>query len=331
MSQSFKRVYLLHGEESFLINRELERIEKGVIQPGFEEFNKFTYFGLDAKGVRILDQVTTRPMIGDPQLVILKNAHQFKDWEPLLSYVKKPVDFTILVIAHPEKKFDGRTAFYKQVQKLEKEGLAEIFEAKKLYDNKIPEWIVSEVKNRGMRISMKAATLMTEYLGNNIEGIVKELDKLEINLEKGSKEFTIDLIEKYVGQSRKFGVFELTKALSMGDKDRASHIANIMSHDPKNNPIFMLNGALYSYFSRVYRVHSLRDKSDFNVAKTLKIGHAFFAKEYVSAARVFNKAKCERAFGILYEYDLRSKGIHYFQDDEESMFRNLVSDILELV
>lgn len=331
MSQSFKRVYLFHGEESFLIGRELEKIEKEAIQPGYEEFNKFTYFGLDAKGARILDQATTRPMIGDPQLVLLKNAHQFKDWDSLLSYVKNPVDFTILVIAHPEKKIDGRTAFYKQVKILKDEGLAEIQEFKKLYDNKVPEWIASEVRNRGLQISMKAATLLTEYLGNNIEGIVKELDKLEINLEKGSKELSVDLIEKYVGQSRKFGVFELTKAMSAGDKERASYIANNMSHDPKNNPIFMLNGALYSYFSRVYKVHSLRDKSDFNVAKTLKIGHSFFAKEYVSAARVFNRAKCERAFGILYEYDLRSKGINYFQDEEESMFRNLVSDILELV
>ena len=328
LENKFKRVYLLHGEEDFLINKRFVELEKQIVKPEFEDFNKFVYYGLDANPVHILDQASTFPMLGGPQLIILKNANQFRKWDELVPYVSSPSDFTVFLIVHPEKKIDGRSVFYKKVKKLEKEGLAEIFEAKKLYDNKIPDWIVGEVKNMGYQIDLPNAALLAEYLGNNLEGIIKEINKMVINLPEGSKSISESMIKKYVGLSRKYSVFELQKSMAFGQWEKSSEIAYFMSQDAKSNPIYMVTGALHNFFSRIYKVHSLKRRNDQEVAKALKLGHAFFAKEYVAAASNFSRPKCERVFDLLFQYDLKSKGIHSPTVDEDELLRSLVGDIL---
>ncbi|TVQ51426.1 MAG: DNA polymerase III subunit delta [Saprospirales bacterium] len=328
MENKFKRIYLLHGEEDFLVNKRFSELEKQIVKPEFEDFNKFVYYGLDANPVHILDQASTFPMLGGPQLIVLRNANQFRKWDELVSYVSSPSDFTVLLIVHPEKKIDGRTVFYKKVKKLEKEGLAEIFEAKKLYDNKVPDWIVGEVKNLGYQIDLSNAALLAEYLGNNLEGIIKEINKMVLNLPEGSKSISEAMIKKYVGLSRKYSVFELQKSMAFGKWDKSSEIAYYMSQDAKSNPIYMITGALHNFFSRIYKVHSLQKRTDQEVAKALSLGHAFFAKEYVSAVKFFNKSKCEKIFDLLFQYDLKSKGIHSPSVDEPELLKALVGDII---
>ncbi|TVR88524.1 MAG: DNA polymerase III subunit delta [Saprospirales bacterium] len=328
--KKYPPVILLHGEESFLVNREMEEIESKAIGPGFEDFNKFTFYGKEADPLEVLNQVATRPMMGEPQLVLLKDAGQFKDWNKLERLVKEPVDFTILVIVHPGGKLDGRLKFVKALKELEKKGQGKIFEAKRVYDNKIPDWIVSYVQSLGLKIDHKAAVLMSEYLGTNLESISKEIDKLKIHL-KDTKEVTAGLVEEYVGRTRKFTVFELQKALSSGDKKKAARIASVMAQDPKSNPIYMFTGALHNYFSRIYRVHSLKTKTDKSVAKALNLRYDFFGREYLSASKYFNRPRCEKAFEILYRYDLKSKGIDSPPRSEEAQLRGLVSEILHIM
>nr|MBS0037112.1 DNA polymerase III subunit delta [Saprospiraceae bacterium] len=326
--ENTKSIYLLHGEENFLINRKFKQLERQSIEPGFEEFNKFVFYGLDANATHLMDQATTYPMMGGRQLIVLKNAHQFKNWDQLLPYAKNPSDFSTFLIVHPEKKIDGRTAFVKALKDLVKRGKAEIYEAKKLYDNKVPGWISEEVSSLGFTIQPRTAAMLGEYLGNNLEGILKEVDKIILNLEEGQKEITLDHVNKFVGVSRKFSVFELQKAMAYGEVDKAATIANLMSQDPKTNPIYMLTGALFNFFSRVYKVHALKSKRDADVAKALKLGHAFFAKEYLSAVRYFSREKCEEVFAILYEFDLRSKGIDSPTEKEDRLLRAMVAQIL---
>lgn len=330
-SKALEPLVLLHGEESYLINRELARIEKNAIEPGFEDFNKFVFYGLDAKANDIIDQATTHPMMGNSQLILLKNADQFKGWDELVSYAKNPSSFTIFVVVHPGKKLDGRFGFTKAITAAEKKGKAKVFYAKKLFDDKIPGWISEEVRSMGYTIDQKAAALLAEYMGNNLEGIVKELEKLFLNLEEGEKEITTKLVDKYVGISRKYSVFELQKAFSVGNRSGAAKIASIMSQDPKTNPIFMLIGALNNHFSRIYKMHSLKTNNEKEVARFLKLGHSFFSKEYITARRHFSKSNCEAVFGLLYQYDLKSKGINASAESEGDLLRSLVADILDLM
>ncbi len=330
-SKDLKAIYLLHGEEHFLLNRKFQQIEQEALDPEFVEFNKFVFYGIEVDATQMLDQATTYPMMGGRQLIVLKNAHQFKKWDKLLPYIKNPVDFCTLIIHHPEKKIDGRTAFYKGIKALEKKGRAVIYEAKKLYDNKIPDWIQKEVREKGYFISPKTATLLSEYMGNNLEGIVKELDKIALNLDEGQSEITEAHINKYVGISRKFSVFELQKAMAFGKKEKASNIAYYMSQDPKTNPIYMITGALFTFFSRIYKVSGMKRRSEEEVAKVLKLGHSFFAKEYLSAVRFFPREKCEEAISLIYQYDLKSKGIDSPVEKEDRLLRALVAEILDLI
>ena len=79
-----------------------------------------------------------------------------------------------------------------------------IFESKKLFENQVPNWINNYLENKGFKSSMKANMMLTEFLGNDLEKIVNEIDKLMIILEKNIDEFDV---EKHVGISRDYNSF----------------------------------------------------------------------------------------------------------------------------
>src|SRR5205085_12352096 len=129
------------------------------------------------------------------------------------------------------KTIDKRTAAAKALQKA-----AVMFESKKLYDNKIPEWITQHVKDLGYTINPKASFLLSEYLGNDLSKIAGETAKLTIGLAKGA-EITVGQVQDKIGISKDFNVFELQEALATKDVMKANRIVNYFAANDKENPV----------------------------------------------------------------------------------------------
>jgi DNA polymerase-3 subunit delta len=62
----------------------------------------------------------------------------------------------------------------------------------------------------------KAVSLLAEHIGNDLSRISNEIDKLAINLD-GRKNIDEDDIEKYIGISKEYNVFELQAAIARKD------------------------------------------------------------------------------------------------------------------
>ena len=79
---------------------------------------------------------------------------------------------------------------------------AEIFTSEKIKDYKLQEWIGEYVRSQGYKINAKAISLLDEHIGNDLNRIVNEIEKLALNL-KGKKDITEDDIPIYevFGQS----------------------------------------------------------------------------------------------------------------------------------
>lgn len=320
--RKFSPIYFLYGEEPYFVDMILEKLDKTVLSDAEKSFNHITFYGKEVEFKMVVDHARQFPMMSPFKTVFLREAQEMRDIGSLESYFLNPSEQTILVITYKNKKPDKRTKWFKSLK-----NKALVFEAKKLYDNQIGPWIKKHVATKGIKIDDRASSLIAEYLGTNISKISNEMDKLCLNKKEGET-ITIEDIQKGIGISKDFNVFELQNALGKKDIVKANRIINYFEANPKANPIYMVFGALFSYFTKVYIVHKNLSLPDKELGVKAKIFSSYFLKDYKLAARNYNNAQLENVFMLLKKYDLWLKGIHGKSMDQGAILKELVYQIL---
>ncbi len=316
-------VYLLHGEESYGIDLVSDCIETTVLDDAQKGFDQTVLYGKDTDFTTIVGAAKRYPMMSDYQVIIVKEAQnlKWKEDELLLAYLENPMKSTVLVIAYKYGKFDKRRKIYKVAEKA-----GAVLESPKLYDDKVAPWIANYVKDRGWGIHPQAAAMMAEYLGTDLSKVVNELDKLMLNVPK-EQEISVQDIERNIGISKDFNVFELTTALAKKDAVKAFRIVDYFGANPRSNPMPVVLGAIGGYFTKVLKYHYLTDRSPQAVARELGV-HPFFTREYDIAARSFNRRKTFDIMAHLREYDLKSKGLNAVNLEQGDLLKELIYKIL---
>jgi len=264
------------------------------------------------------------PVFGNYRVIIVREAQDIKQIEKdklLLAYLEKPVPTTLLVFDYKYKKVDGRTSF---VQLLKKNGV--FFESKKLYDNQVPKWIEGTIRGMGYQINPEAMMLLSENLGTDLSKIENELKKLVINIDKNT-EITPDIVEKNIGISKDFNIFELQKALGERNIYKANQIINFFASNPKDNSVVFVIVMLFNYFKRLLIYHTLKDKSDKNVASKFGI-NPYFVREIRIASSRYNIAKLRSIISILREYDQKAKGVETAPIEDGELMKEMIYKIL---
>jgi DNA polymerase III subunit delta len=301
--KQYQPVYFLHGLEPYFIDSIANYIENHILNETEKAFNLTVAYGKDTDFLQILDAARRYPVMSAHQVVLIKEAQDMKSLPDLLAYVENPTPSTILAICYKHKKYALTSNFGKALKKN-----ALVFESKRLYDNQIPDWIGQYSKERGLNIRPAEASLIAEYLGSDLSKVANEIDKLAINVPAGST-VTHEQIEQYIGISREYNVFELHKALAARDWTRTFRIAQYFSANTKKNPFFMIVGALYGFFSKVYMLHFLDKIPEKELMEKMDVKNAFFLRDYRLAARHYNLRQTERIISLLREYDLKAKGV----------------------
>jgi DNA polymerase III subunit delta len=315
-------VYFLTGEEPYYIDKITEYISQNVLDEAEKAFNQSILYGKDSDAVAVTNTAKRFPMMSNYQVVIVKEAQELKSFDDLVHYIGQPLKSTILVINYKYKSLDKRKKLFKVIQEN-----AVVFESKKLYDDKIPEWISSALKKDGYSIDNKAAILLTEFLGNDLSKIENELEKLVLTIPEGLKTITPEQIERNIGISKDFNNFELQKALVARDVLKANRIINYFAGNQRNVHITQTITNLYFFFSKVLLYHFLPDKSRNKVAAALKI-NPFFVTDYEKAARSFKARKVVEIISLLREYDAKSKGYGNPSTDAGDLLKELIFKIL---
>ncbi|OUV72859.1 MAG: DNA polymerase III subunit delta [Flavobacteriales bacterium TMED123] len=320
-NKNFHPVYFLMGEEPFYIDKITDYISKNILLPEEKEFNQTILYGKDIEVAQIIAEAKQFPFGAEKRVVIIKEAQNIKNIEELEVYTDNLLPSTILVICYKYKKLDKRKKFGKNLSKK-----ALLFESKKLYDNQVPYWIVNYLSEKEFQIEEKAAFMLAEFLGNQLSNISNELDKL-ILIVKNDKKITAEIVEKNIGISKDYNIFEFQQALGKKDILSSNRIANHFATNPKNHPFVVTLGMLFSYFQKLMTYHSLKDKSKANVASVLKI-NPFFVQQYSSAARNYSQTKLFNIFSFLKQYDLKSKGVNNSSTKDGDLLKELVYKIL---
>jgi len=321
-NRKFKPIYFLMGEEPYYIDKITEFIEDHVLQKHEREFNQMVLYGKDVNVDTIISQAKRFPMMAEHQVIIVREAQELsRTIEQLISYVQQPQQTTILVINYKYKKIDRRKALAKAVAKT-----GVLFESKKLYDNQVPDWIRRVLAGQNYSITPKAAQMLVEYLGTDLNKISNELDKLKIVLPEGTQISPED-VEQNIGISKDFNNFELRAAIGSKNSLKAYQIAKYFAENPKDNPLFMTIALLHSYFVQLLKIHGLQDKSPRAIASSLKI-HGFFVNEYLTAIRNYPMKRVSAIISLLHEYDLKSKGVGSKGASDDQLLKELLVRIL---
>jgi DNA polymerase III subunit delta len=317
----FHPVYLLTGDEPYYIDAIADFIEEKILPGNEREFNQLVVYGRDTNLQAIISNCKRYPMMASHFVIVVREAQELDNYEGLEQYLEKPLASTILVFCHKYKKFDGRTKLAKRIKEL-----GVFFDSPKIYDNKIPDWIVNYLKERSFNITPKASMLLTEFLGNNLGKIVNELEKMLINLRPGT---LIDevIIEENIGLSKDFNVFELQKAIGQKNILKANMIVRYFAANLKENPLLKVIPILNQYFLKLMIIHQLADKSPKSVASAIGV-HSFLAGEYFEASRKLSFEKLRGIISILHEYDLRIKGINNESTPEGELMREMLYKIM---
>lgn len=326
----FHPVYFLCGDEPYYIDLISDFIEKNVLSDSEKEFNQTVLYGKEVDVPTLVSYAKRYPMMSSHQVLIVKEAQDIKNLigkeskdekNHLLDYLQHPQKATILVFCYKYKSLDKRT---KTAKELEKHAL--LFESKKLFDDKLPQWITDAVSKRGHRIHPAAAELMAEYLGNDLSKISNELEKLFLNVTPGA-EIDPVLVESNIGISKEFNIFELQGALGRRNILKANQIINYFGANQKTNPLILTIPQLHSYFLKILTYHRLPNKGRSEVAGALGV-NPYFVGDYEAAARAYSEDKVVNVISLLREYDMKSKGVNSPTLTEGALLKELVYKIL---
>ena len=323
-NKKYSPVYFFEGEEPFFMDRISDFILENVLTEDEKGFNQTILYGKDLSLDSIMTAAKRFPMMAERQVVVIREAQNIKNIEDLSHYVEKPMRSTILVFNYKYKTIDKRKKLYKALQK---NGV--FLESKPLYENKIPAWISEYLKEKNLGIDPRAAQMITDFVGSDLQRIVNELEKVTISLVPGTSIMPED-VEKNIGISKEFNTFELQNALGNKDILKSNRIINYFIDNEKLHPLTVIIGMLVTYFRKLLIYHSIENKND-RTAVAQKLGvNPFFINDYASAARNYSLDKAVLIISMMREYDLRSKGARGGTTSNGDLLKELVFKILHL-
>lgn len=269
----FRPVYFLYGEEDFLIDEMVRSFIAAAVDEGTRGFNLDIVYGNDLEVKDIVALASAYPMMAERRVVVVKDFDRLSNSEQLLSYIDQPSETTSLLLV--ADKVDMRRKPYVTLKTK-----VEVVECRPLYDDKVPDWILSHVKGRGKIVTSEGARLLQAHVGNSLRDLNNEIEKLFIAV--GDRK-TIEMtdVADVVGLSKVYNIFELTKAI--GTRNLAQSIEIMERMLQSGEQATMMVVMITRHFTTLWKVTELRSKkqSDREIAANAGV-KPYFVKEYIS-------------------------------------------------
>ena len=326
--------YMLCGKEPYYIDKVADYIEQHVLDEMAREFDQTIIYGKDlASGdvSSVIGAARGFAMMGGYKVIIVKEAQNIKKWDALAMYMDNPQPSTILVFCYKYGSPDKRLNLFKNWEK--KGGV--LMESEQLRDYQIEKWIRDYVAERNLelksngdevQIDEKVTKILADSIGTDLTQIVGALQKLIDGRPEGVKVIDAALVERNIGISKDFNVFELQDALIKGDVVKANRITQYFASS-KDHPMVKELGILYGFFANLMVYHYLPDKTDRAAASALGVS-PFFVKDYAAAAKRYSAGKTFAIIGYFREIDARMKGINNPSAKDADLWKELIYKIM---
>lgn len=309
-NQRFSPVYLLFGEEDYLIKKTKTLLCEHALADGEEEFN-LSVIDLEETPVEVaIEEMETLPFMGERRVVILNNpafltAERKKekvehDLKRLEAYLANPAPFTIAVFIAPYAKLDERKKITKELKRS-----AVVLEAKPMYEKELSKWLIDHAKSLGVPIKNDAVETLLGLTGNHLMMATVELEKLALYAADGQA-IDAEMVDKLVPKNFDQNVFNLVDYIMNGEKSEAIKLYKELLIQ-KEEPIRIL-AAIARQYRIIMQVKKLSKQGygPQQIATKLKMS-PYPVKLAMKRINDFSNEKLLKMLGELAELDYRMK------------------------
>jgi DNA polymerase-3 subunit delta len=208
--------WFVYGKERYLVDRALQRLREGVLDPRTRDFNYELFQGKETTAERVINAARTLPMMARRRFVLVRDFDTMKADEParLLPYLEAPAPETCLVLEATS--LDQRTRFGQGVRKL-----ARVVRLEPLYERQLLGFVRAEARRREVRFEVGAAELLCEEIGADLGALADTVERLSLFAAPKGGQVSAAEVEAQVPGGRQRTVFELADAVGRGDRARA--------------------------------------------------------------------------------------------------------------
>ena len=321
----FVPVYYLMGDEPYYIDQIADYIAEHALQPEERDFNQTILFGSDVNASQIADTARRYPMMAERQVIIVKEAQNVKNTEPLERYFKQPMPSTVLVMCHKNGTIDGRKKEY--VRTIQSAGV--LFESKKLRDRDLPVFIENYLSSRQVSIDPKSTQMIADNIGADLSRLTSELDKVILSLPEQDRRVTPQVVEDQIGVSKEFNGFELRDAIVNRNVYKANQIIKYFDSNPKSGSIYAFLPNIFNFFQNLMVAYYAPDKrNDYALAQYLELRGSWAAQDYMVGMKNYSGTKTLQIISKIREIDAKTKGLDNPNTGAGDLMKELIFFIL---
>ncbi len=321
-----RALYVLYGEESFLIDKLISSIRGLILAPGAEPFDSVAFSGTTASRLsldRLKSELMTPPFLSRSKLIVVRGSGYFSTAEKkseaaaepesdnpepdakaakgrqqeLIQLLEQIPDSACLVFV--EDKVDRRQKALIQV--IEKKGvLAEIGQEQPAL---LRRWVEAEARQRGFAIEALAAESLVDRCDNSMQVLWQEMNKIFLYLSyAGLTHIDRALVAQLSLPDLRGNIFDMTDAISRGQTSRALELLDLLLG--QKEPVQLISFMLARHFRQLICAKDL-GRSD-ALVRELKV-MPFVANRLLQRAKQLSIERMEQIYGLCFETDLAVK------------------------
>lgn len=281
-------LYLIYGEEEYLIDKALKKIKKifGELLSGMN------YIQIDEESTSDIISNIESPAFGfDKKLIIVKNSGLFKKdgrkkvgspiQESIAKYINENKDIIneMVTIVFCEKEVDKNNVY----SAIEKNG--EIVECSPLKPNQIISNLKKICLMYKVNLPDDVANYFLEIAGTSMQELINEIRKLIEYAGEGGT-ITKNDVDNLTTKQIEGIIFDLTDNLGAKKTDKAIEVLDNLIY--MREPIPKILVTLYNHFKKLY-ICSIAMKSNKDVVKALNLkpNQMFLVTKYKKQASLF--------------------------------------------
>lgn len=285
-SGSFQPVYLLFGEERYLIKQYKDKLKKALCAPD-DTMNSHFYEGKGISAGEIIDLAETMPFFAERKVIFLENSGFLKSsGEQLAEYIGEQNETTVLIFAEAE--VDKRSKLFKAIQA---NGCAVEFAQQD--ENTLKRWIAGMLNREGKKITESTVNLFLSKTGTDMENIHGELEKL-ICYCMDKEVITAEDVETICTTRITNHVFDMVDAIA--DKKQAKALQLYYDLLALKEPPMRILALIARQCNLLLQTKSMKNKGYSNKDMAASLGvPAFAVGKYTAQAGKFKTATLKEA------------------------------------
>ena len=277
--KNFRSVYLLCGDEPFLVGSYKKRMREAISGDDTMNFNYFEGKNPDVR--EIISLADTMPFFSERRLILIDSSGFFKAApEELVEYLPQMPDTTCVIFC--ESEVDKRNKLYKKVK-----DMGHVAELNKQNSDQLMNWAAGILSRDGKKITKPMMEYFLERTGDDMENIRTELEKL-ICYTMGRDVITKEDIDAIGTVHVTNRIFEMVSAIVAGNTRKAMDLYEdlLTLKEPPMRILFLIA----RQFNQLLQVKELAAKGSDKgtIASRLKVP-PFAAGKLIAQAKAFSR------------------------------------------